>query len=54
MKRANLAPEGGLWAVRCECLPISDEQHFENVIGYIHDHDRFGAVVWDARDEAQV
>jgi hypothetical protein len=46
MKQAGLAPLGGLWATKCECIPISDRAHFENVDGYIADHERKGAVVW--------
>ena len=46
MKRDGLAPLGGLWAVRCECLPIEDGRHFENVDGYIRDHETRGAVIW--------
>jgi hypothetical protein len=48
MKRDGLAPQGGLWAVRCECVPIVDNRHFENVDGYIRDHEADGAVVWPA------
>jgi hypothetical protein len=48
MKRDGLAPAGGLWAVRCECLPIADARHFENVDGYIRDHEDADAVVWPA------
>ena len=45
MKRDNLAPEGGLWAVRCKVLPIVDAGHFEKTTDYIRDHADRGAVV---------
>ena len=45
MKRDGLAPDGGLWAVRCKCLPISGAAHFDRVTGYIRDHQLQGAVV---------
>jgi hypothetical protein len=48
MKRDGLAPTGGLWAVRCECVPIADAQHFQNVAEYIHDHEQAGGVVWES------
>lgn len=46
-KAAGLAPEGGLWAVRSECKPIKDAGHFGRTSGYIRDHVKFGAVVWE-------
>jgi hypothetical protein len=49
MKRDGLAPQGGLWAVRCECKPIVDERHFENVEGYIADHEFEGGVIYPAQ-----
>ena len=52
MKRAGPSPEGGLWAVRCECIPIADAEHFDNVVGYIQDHIQLGAAVWEP-DTAQ-
>ena len=30
LKVAGFAPIGGLWAVRCECLPIKDASHRAN------------------------
>jgi hypothetical protein len=47
MKRDGLAPDGGLWAVRCKCLPITDRAHFDHVVDYIHDHEARGACVWE-------
>ena len=47
MKRDGLAPDGGLWAVRCKCLPITDREHFDRVVGYIQDHAKRGACVWE-------
>lgn len=45
MKQDNLAPGGGLWAVRCKCLPIASAAHFASVTGYIRDHDLQGAAI---------
>lgn len=39
MKRDGLAPAGGLWAVRCKCLPITDREHLDHVVDYIRDHE---------------
>jgi len=50
MKRDGLAPQGGLWAVRCECKPINDRRHLENVDKYILDHDQQGAIVHPPRE----
>jgi len=47
MKRDGLSRDGGLWAVRCKCLPIHDLAHFDNVIDYIRDHQFAGAVVFE-------
>ena len=47
MKRDGLAPDGGLWAVRCKCLPITDREHFDRVVDYIRDHEAKGASVWE-------
>jgi hypothetical protein len=49
MKVAGLAPVGGLWAVRCEVVPIADQIHFGNVDDYILDHAEQGAAVWPER-----
>jgi hypothetical protein len=49
MKVDGLAPVGGIWGVRCECVPIADARHFENVDGYVLDHELQGAVIWPAR-----
>jgi REP element-mobilizing transposase RayT len=47
MKRDGLAPDGGLWAVRCKCLPITDRAHFDHVVDYIRDHEAKGAAIWE-------
>jgi hypothetical protein len=47
MKRDGLAPDGGLWAVRCKCLPITNREHFDRVVDYIRDHEAKGATVWE-------
>ena len=46
-KVAGLAPEGGLWAVRTECKPIKDDRHFQRTTGYVRDHAKLGAFVWN-------
>jgi len=38
--------DGGIWAVRCKCLPIEDARHAERANGYIADHADRGAVIW--------
>jgi hypothetical protein len=48
MKRDGSAPQGGLWAVRCECLPIANAGHFDRVIHYIPEHESKGAVAYRA------
>jgi hypothetical protein len=45
-KQTGHAPEGGLWAARIKCEPVKNAGHFENTIGYILDHAKRGAVVW--------
>jgi hypothetical protein len=40
--------DGGIWAVRCECVPIEDAEHEENCSDYIADHVDRGAAVWMA------
>ena len=41
------APAGGIWAHGCKCLPIRDRRHYHNTRGYIHDHVKKGAVIWE-------
>ncbi len=53
MKQDNLAPAGGLWGVRCECVPIKDAKHFDNVDRYILDHESKGAAVWSPTYQPQ-
>ena len=47
LKQHGLAPSGGLWAVRCKCLPIADRTHFDNVVDYIDNHEAKGAAIWE-------
>jgi len=42
----NIVEEGGIWAVRCRCLPINDRDHQLNVARYIRNHKSQGAAVW--------
>ncbi len=43
---AGLVPRGGVWAVRCKCLPINDRPHQVTVFKYILKHGHKGAAVW--------
>ena len=45
-KQTREAPIGGLWAVRCKCLPIERGVHLGSASGYILDHAKKGAVTW--------
>lgn len=38
--------EGGIWAVRCECIPVENHRHAECTEGYVADHADRGAKVW--------
>jgi hypothetical protein len=48
LKLAGIGFEGGIWAVRCKCLPIENARHEFKSIDYIVDHAKRGAVVWIA------
>jgi hypothetical protein len=48
-KMDGLAPVGGLWGVRCACVPIADGRHFKNVRDYILDHELQRAIIWPAQ-----
>jgi hypothetical protein len=50
LKINNCGIDGGVWAVRCECIPIEDAEHEENCEGYIADHAGRGAAVWMAME----
>lgn len=52
--KAGLAERGGVWAVRCRCLPVRDRRHQVNVARYIAAHERRGAAVWVVWREGQV
>ena len=45
-KQADLAPEGGLWAVRTKSLPVNDREHQINTAKYVYDHRLEGGAVW--------
>jgi hypothetical protein len=38
--------DGGLWAVRCQCIPIENAIHAARTRNYIADHIQQGASVW--------
>lgn len=46
LKEEKLAPVGGLWAVRVECVPVADREHQLWVVPYILKHGKKGAAVW--------
>ena len=48
LKQRALAPTGGLWAERCECVPVSDLDHFWEAFKYILDHAKQGSAVWNS------
>ena len=51
LRQRGLAPEGGLWALRCECKPIKDERHYAKAFDYILDHAKHGSAVWSGPPE---
>lgn len=48
---AGMSSKGGVWAVRCRCLPVRDRGHQVNVLRYILKHARRGASVWTWREQ---
>ncbi|MCK4872172.1 MAG: hypothetical protein KAS72_05570 [Phycisphaerales bacterium] len=46
VREADLAPRGGIWAVRAQCLPIADEVHWRTAVAYVLRHGERGAAVW--------
>ena len=46
LKQRGDAPQGGLWGERCECVPVSDLDHFWKAFKYILDHAKQGSAVW--------
>jgi hypothetical protein len=46
LKQSGHAPPGGLWAQKCECVPIAETGHFWKTFGYILDHVKQGSAVW--------
>jgi hypothetical protein len=51
MSKAGLVTPGGVWAVRCKCMPVRDRAHQVNVARYIREHVRQGAAVWSMLPE---
>jgi hypothetical protein len=51
MSRAGAVELGGVWAVRCKCLPVRDRAHQVNVAHYIREHADQGAAVWSLLPE---
>ncbi len=45
---AGLVDPGGVWAIRCRCLPVRDRAHQVNIARYIAGHARHRnpAAVW--------
>jgi len=46
LKQQALAPVGGLWATRFECIPIADRSHQLEVVPYILKHKKKGGAIW--------
>lgn len=46
MKQEDLAPQGGLWAVRTACKPVNDRAHQVRVANYLREHGAHGASIW--------
>ena len=46
----GLISPGGVWSKSTTIVPIADERHFNNVLGYITRHEEEGAVIWTAPD----
>ena len=46
LSRAGLVDEGGVWAVRCRCMPVTDRAHQLNIARYIERHALCDAAVW--------
>jgi len=43
---AELVPRGGVWAVRCRCLPVRNRAHQLAVYRYIRDQVNEGGATW--------
>jgi hypothetical protein len=43
---AGFVAEGGVWAARCRCRPVTDRAHQLNIVSYIRKHAQSGAAVW--------
>ena len=46
-KQTGDAPVGGLWATGTKCLPVEGSSHFRFTKGYILDHVKKGAAIWE-------
>jgi len=53
LKQRGHAPAGGLWGERCECVPVSDLDHFGEAFKYILDHAKQGSAVWKEPTRSQ-
>lgn len=51
---SGLVEPGGVWAVRCKCLPIKDRAHQVAAYAYILRHGAKGARVWTFKQERSV
>jgi hypothetical protein len=45
-KQTGHAPDGGLWATGCKCLPVENQRHFRGARKYIRDHEHKGSVIY--------
>jgi hypothetical protein len=46
MGKSGLVAPGGIWAIRCRCLPVRDRAHQLSIVKYIRKHALQGAAVW--------
>ncbi len=45
VRSPGLTGQGGIWAVRGQCKPITDEAHFRGAVAYVLGHGKRGAAV---------
>jgi hypothetical protein len=48
-KQTGHAPDGGLWATGCKCLPVENDRHYRSARKYILDHEQRGAVIYSRK-----
>ena len=53
LKQPGLQTQWRIWAKRCRCQPVRDRQHQLNVVRYIREHSKRGAVIWSIQKNNQ-